>query len=48
MSLKLSKVGTTVGKIEATDLDTDLLYYRLISPMVSPSLIYLLETVINL
>ncbi|XP_058264182.1 cadherin-related family member 5 isoform X3 [Hemibagrus wyckioides] len=30
---ELSKVGTSVGKIEATDLDGDRLYYRLESPM---------------
>lgn len=33
---KLSKVGTPVGTIVATDLDEDRLYYRLESPMVCP------------
>lgn len=39
ISLQLSKVGTPVGKIEATDLDENRLYYRLISPMVSQRLL---------
>lgn len=47
MSLKLSKVGTTVGRIEAKDADSAPLYYRLVSPVVSPSVTCLLETVIN-
>lgn len=47
LSLKLSKVDTSVGKVEATDLDGDRLFYILTSPAVSPNRTCFLEAAIN-